>query len=127
MHPRSARRPSSTEPSKGGERAIKKPPFRNGGISISAVSGAAQCSEHSRISSRPSSVSNGPLPSVDHSERVATQVSVEADDVIEGQTSDSSFRRAIITLAGARVLGTLCAQIMLIPAALIIVRVAELI
>jgi hypothetical protein len=55
------------------------------------------------------------------------QVSVMTDDVIEGRISENSFRRAITTLAGARVLGTLCAQIMLAPAALIIVRVAELI
>ncbi|KXU82181.1 hypothetical protein CI15_31930 [Paraburkholderia monticola] len=55
------------------------------------------------------------------------QVSVMTDDVIEGRISENSFRRAITTLAGARVLGTLCAQIMLVPAALIIVRVAELI
>jgi hypothetical protein len=55
------------------------------------------------------------------------QVSVMADDVIAGRISENSFRRAITTLAGARVLGTVCAQIMLVPAALIIVRVAELI
>jgi hypothetical protein len=41
--------------------------------------------------------------------------------------SENSFRRPITTLAGARVLGTLCAQAVLIPAALIIVRIAELI
>ncbi|HDR9512237.1 TPA: DUF2837 family protein, partial [Burkholderia cepacia] len=34
---------------------------------------------------------------------------------------------AITTLAGARVLGTVCAQVILVPAALLIVRVAELI
>jgi hypothetical protein len=55
------------------------------------------------------------------------QVSVMTDDVIEGRISENSFRRAITTLAGARVIGTLCAQVMLVPAALIIVRVAELI
>jgi Alternate to MurJ len=55
------------------------------------------------------------------------QVSVMTDDVIEGRNSENSFRRAITTLAGARVLGTLCAQVMLVPAALIIVRVAEMI
>ncbi|CAD6512184.1 lipid II flippase Amj family protein [Paraburkholderia metrosideri] len=55
------------------------------------------------------------------------QVSVMTDDVIEGRISENSFRRAITTLAGARVIGTLCAQAVLVPAALIIVRVAELI
>ncbi|AWV03837.1 DUF2837 domain-containing protein [Burkholderia sp. JP2-270] len=55
------------------------------------------------------------------------QVSVMTDDVIEGRISENSFRRAITTLAGARVLGTLCAQAALVPAAFIIVRVAELI
>lgn len=49
------------------------------------------------------------------------------DDVIEGRLSENGFRRAITTLAGARVFGTLCAQLMLVPAALIIVRVAEMI
>jgi hypothetical protein len=55
------------------------------------------------------------------------QVSVMTDDVIEGRVSENSFRRAITTLAGARVLGTLCAQAMLVPAACVIVRVAEFI
>ena len=55
------------------------------------------------------------------------QVSVMTDDVIEGRISENSFRRAITTLAGARVLGTLCAQAALVPAALVIVRIAELI
>jgi len=55
------------------------------------------------------------------------QVSVMTDDVIEGRISENSFRRAITTLAGARVLGTLCAQAVLVPAAIIIVHVAELI
>jgi hypothetical protein len=55
------------------------------------------------------------------------QVSIMTDDVIEGRLSENGFRRAITTLAGARVFGTLCAQFMLVPAALIIVRVAEMI
>ncbi|WP_392396346.1 lipid II flippase family protein [Paraburkholderia caledonica] len=56
----------------------------------------------------------------------ATQVSVKTDDVVEGQTSENSFRRTIVTFAGARVLWTVCAQIVLVPTALIIVRFAEL-
>jgi hypothetical protein len=55
------------------------------------------------------------------------QVSVMTDDVIEGHISENHFRRAITTLAGARVLGTLVAQVLLVPAALVIVRVAEVI
>ncbi len=53
------------------------------------------------------------------------QISVMTDDVVEGRISENSFRRAITTLAGARVLGTLIAQLMLVPAALVIVRIAE--
>jgi hypothetical protein len=55
------------------------------------------------------------------------QVSVMTDDVIEGRISENSFRRAITTLVGARVVGTLCAQAALVPAAFLIVRIAELI
>lgn len=55
------------------------------------------------------------------------QVSVMTDDVIEGRISENRFRRAITTLVGARVLGTLCAQAVLVPAAVVIVRVAELV
>ncbi|OLL27307.1 hypothetical protein BTH42_33495 [Burkholderia sp. SRS-W-2-2016] len=53
------------------------------------------------------------------------QISVMTDDVIEGRVTESRFRRAITTLIGARVVGTILAQAMLIPAALVIVRVAE--
>ncbi|PLZ03031.1 DUF2837 domain-containing protein [Burkholderia sp. WAC0059] len=73
-----------------------------------------------------SSVING-LATVVLAVVIDPQVSVMTDDVIEGRISENSFRRAITTLAGARVLGTLCAQAVLLPAALIIVRVAELI
>lgn len=54
-------------------------------------------------------------------------VSMMTDDVIEGRITESSFRRAITALSGARILGTVCAQLLLVPAALIITRVAELI
>jgi hypothetical protein len=53
------------------------------------------------------------------------QISVMTDDVIEGRVTENRFRRAITTLIGARVVGTVLAQAMLIPAALVIVRVAE--
>ena len=55
------------------------------------------------------------------------QMSVMTDDVIEGRVTENRFRRAITTLIGARVVGTILAQIMLIPAALLIVQVAEVI
>lgn len=55
------------------------------------------------------------------------QVSVMTDDVIEGRITESSFRRAITALSGARILGTVCAQLLLVPAALTITRVAEFI
>lgn len=55
------------------------------------------------------------------------QVSVMTDDVIEGRITENSFRRAITALSAARVLGTLFAQLLLVPAALVIARVAELI
>ncbi|MFM0291337.1 lipid II flippase Amj family protein [Paraburkholderia megapolitana] len=53
------------------------------------------------------------------------QISVMTDDVIEGRVTENRFRRAITTLIGARFVGTLLAQAMLVPAALVIVRVAE--
>jgi Alternate to MurJ len=53
------------------------------------------------------------------------QISVMTDDVAEGRTSESHFRRAITSLVGARVVGTLLAQVALVPAAILIVRVAE--
>jgi hypothetical protein len=73
-----------------------------------------------------SSVING-LATVVLAVVIDPQVSVMTDDVIEGHISENSFRRAITTLAGARVVGTLCAQAVLVPAAMIIVRTAELI
>ncbi|WCM24324.1 lipid II flippase Amj family protein [Paraburkholderia bryophila] len=53
------------------------------------------------------------------------QISVMTDDVMEGRVTENRFRRAITTLIGARVVGTLLAQLMLVPAAFLIVRVAE--
>jgi hypothetical protein len=52
-------------------------------------------------------------------------ISVMTDDVIEGRVTENRFRRAITTLIGARVAGTILAQAMMIPAALLIVRAAE--
>jgi hypothetical protein len=52
-------------------------------------------------------------------------LSMLTDDVIEGKTSEASFRRAIVWLVGTRVLGTLLAQPLLLPAAALIVKVAQ--
>lgn len=46
------------------------------------------------------------------------------DDVVEGRTSEAAFRRAVVWLAGARVAGTVVAQIVLVPAAMLIALVA---
>jgi hypothetical protein len=53
------------------------------------------------------------------------QMSVMTDDVIEGRTSEPHFRRAVVWLVGSRLAGTLLAQLILIPAAMLIVSVAE--
>jgi hypothetical protein len=47
------------------------------------------------------------------------------DDVVEGRVSDSQFRKAIVWLVGSRLAGTLLAQLLLVPAAGLIVYVAE--
>jgi hypothetical protein len=48
------------------------------------------------------------------------------DDVVEGKVSESQFRRAIVWLVGSRLAGTLLAQLLLVPAALVIAHVARL-
>jgi hypothetical protein len=52
------------------------------------------------------------------------QLSVMTDDVVEGRLSEPAFRRTIVWLVGSRFLGTVIAQIMLVPAAGLIVFVA---
>lgn len=52
-------------------------------------------------------------------------LSVMTDDVVEGRTSEASFRRAVVWLAGARVAGTVLAQIVLVPAAMLIAFTAS--
>lgn len=54
-------------------------------------------------------------------------MSVMTDDVIEGKTSEPQFRKAIVWLVGSRFAGTLLAQALLVPAAMIIVSVAAVI
>lgn len=53
------------------------------------------------------------------------QLSVMTDDVVEGRVSESSFRRTIVWLVGSRFAGTLLAQVLLVPAASLVVFVAE--
>lgn len=48
------------------------------------------------------------------------------DDVIEGKIEESQFRRAVVWLVGSRLAGTLIAQLLLVPSAVVIVGVARL-
>lgn len=49
------------------------------------------------------------------------------DDVVEGRVSESTFRRAVVWLVGSRLAGTLLAQLLLVPSALLIAYVARVI
>jgi hypothetical protein len=53
------------------------------------------------------------------------QVSVMTEDVVEGRLGEPGFRRAIVWLVGSRLAGTMLAQLLLAPAASLIVFVAE--
>lgn len=52
-------------------------------------------------------------------------VSGMTDDVIEGKIEESQFRRAVVWLVGSRLAGTLIAQFLLVPSAVVIVGVAK--
>lgn len=52
-------------------------------------------------------------------------LSMLTDEVAEGKVTEPYFRRSIIWLTGSRVAGTIAAQLLLIPAALSIVAIAE--
>lgn len=52
------------------------------------------------------------------------QLSVMTDDVMEGKLSEANFRRVIVWLVGSRLAGTLVAQLLLLPAAGLIVWAA---
>ena len=54
------------------------------------------------------------------------QMSVMTDDVMEGKTSEPQFRRAVVWLVASRFGGTVLAQVLLLPAAMLIVNVAEI-
>jgi hypothetical protein len=49
------------------------------------------------------------------------------DDVVEGRVSEANFRRAVVWLVGSRLAGTLLAQVLLVPSALLITWVAHII
>lgn len=52
-------------------------------------------------------------------------LSALTDDVLEGKVSEGFFRRSVIWLVGSRLVGTLLAQVMLVPAAMLIARIAR--
>ena len=52
-------------------------------------------------------------------------LSLMTDEVAEGTVAEAQFRRSIVWLTGSRVAGTLMAQIILVPASLWIVAVAD--
>lgn len=52
-------------------------------------------------------------------------MSVMTDDVVEGRTSEGYFRRAVVWLVASRLAGTLLAQAVLVPAAMVIAFVAS--
>ncbi|WP_141837042.1 lipid II flippase Amj family protein [Herbaspirillum sp. SJZ107] len=49
------------------------------------------------------------------------------DDVVEGKIGEGQFRQAVVWLVGSRLAGTLAAQVLLLPAAMLIVAVAHFI
>jgi hypothetical protein len=55
------------------------------------------------------------------------QLSVMTDDVIEGKITEGQFRRAVVWLAGSRVVGTALAQVLLVPGAMLIAAIARVI
>lgn len=52
------------------------------------------------------------------------QLSIMTDDVIEGKATEGEFRRTITFMVFGRVLGTLLAQVILLPAAYVIATIA---
>jgi hypothetical protein len=45
--------------------------------------------------------------------------------VVEGKVGESQFRKAVVWLIGSRLAGTLLAQALLVPSALLIAKVAR--
>ena len=52
-------------------------------------------------------------------------LSLMTDDVAAGKVGESYFRRSVVWLTGSRLVGTVLAQVILVPAALWIVALAE--
>jgi hypothetical protein len=52
-------------------------------------------------------------------------LSLVTDDVLQGKASESFFRRCVVWMLGSRLLGTLLAQALLVPAAALIAWLAE--
>jgi hypothetical protein len=53
------------------------------------------------------------------------QLSIMTDDVVEGRISEAQFRRAVVWLSGSRIVGTALAQLLLVPAAMLIAEIAR--
>lgn len=54
-------------------------------------------------------------------------LSMMTDDVILGKRTESDFRRCTMFMVSSRILGTITAQLLLVPAAILIVNVANII
>ena len=54
-------------------------------------------------------------------------LSLLTDDVVSGRETESYFRRCVVLFAGSRLIGTLLAQLLLLPAAKIIRNISEVI
>lgn len=54
-------------------------------------------------------------------------ISMLTDDVIKGECTELQFNRCIIFIVGGLIIGTLLAQILLVPAAKVISLIAKLI
>ena len=52
-------------------------------------------------------------------------LSLMTDDVVAGKVEESYFRRSVVWLTGSRLVGTVLAQVILVPAAFWIVALAE--
>jgi len=52
-------------------------------------------------------------------------LSMMADDVAAGTVDEPYFRRSVVWLTGSRLAGTVLAQLILVPAALLIAAIAE--
>ena len=55
---------------------------------------------------------------------VDPHLSLVTDDVLGGKTSEAFFRRSVVWMLGSRLLGTILAQFLLVPAATVIATVA---